>query len=313
VAEASQIGPADAINGIYRGNAVILAGDRTQLPPGRPFGGSVPGEQGPAEPAGTPDPDSVLDLATGSGAFGHLTLRWHYRSRHEALIAYSNAAFYHGRLLPLPVGGPDTGLELFYGQGTHRSRTSGDNPGEAARVAQRVIHHYHTRPGLSLGVVTFTQAQADAIETAVARAVQQRPGLEEYVTDGRLDGFFAKTADTVQGDERDVLIVSTGYAPDEEGKLTTGFGPLAEPGGWRRLNVAITRARCRLEIVTSIRPGDIPESVPSEALQHLRRYLAYAAHGPAPGPHLPPGTLGQATANPPPDDAAARSQTRTSR
>ncbi len=311
--EASQISPADAVNCIYRGNAVILAGDLTQLPPGRPFGGSVPGEQWPAEPAGTPDPESVLDLANGSGAFGNLALRWHYRSRHEALIAYSNAAFYGGRLLPLPVGGPETGLELFYGQGTHRSRTSRDNPGEAARVAQRVIHHYHTRPGLSLGVVTFTQAQADAIDTALAAARQQRPGLDRYFTTGRLDGFFVKTVESVQGDERDVLIVSTGCAPDENGKVTMAFGPLSKLGGWRRLNVAITRARYRTEIVTSIRPGDIPESVTSEALKHLRRYLAYAAQGPALGPHLLPGNLGQATANPPPEDAAARSQTRTSR
>jgi len=148
-------------------------------------------------------------------------------------------------------------------------------------VAQRVIHHYHTRPGLSLGVVTFTQAQADAIEAALARGRQQRPGLEEYFSTGRLAGFFVKTADTVQGDERDVLIVSTGYAPDDKGKVTTGLGPLARPGGWRSLNVTITRARHRLEIITSIRPGDIPESVTSDGLEHLRRYLTYAAQAPA--------------------------------
>jgi hypothetical protein len=281
--EASQISPADAINCIYRGSAVILAGDPHQLPPASASGSGVPhhGEECPGEPAGTPDPESVLDRAKETGAFGTLALRWHYRSRHPELIGYSNAAFYGGRLIPVPAGGPETGLELFYGQGTHRSRTARDNPDEAARVAQRVIHHYHTRPGLSLGVVTFTQAQADAIEAALARARQQRPGLEEYLSTGRLAGFFVKTADTVQGDERDVLIVSTGYAPDEKGKVTTGFGPLARPGGWRRLNVAITRARHRIEIITSIRPGDIPESVTRDGLEHLRRYLTYAAQGQA--------------------------------
>jgi hypothetical protein len=279
--EASQISPADAINGIYRGGALILAGDPRQLPPAS-LGGSGAVDEGqrwPAGSGGTPDAESVLDLAKRSGALGNLTLRWHYRSRHEALIAFSNAAFYEGRLIPVPAGGPDTGLELFYAEGTYRSRTSRDNPDEAARVAERVLYHYDTRPGLSLGVVTFTQAQADAIETAVGKARSQRPDLDRFFTTGRLGGFFVKNADSVQGDERDVLILSTGYGPDENGQVTMDFRPLSGQDGWRRLNVAITRARHRTEIVTSIRAGDIPEAVTTKALAHLRRYLTHAAQG----------------------------------
>ncbi len=292
--EASQISPADAINCIYRGSALILAGDQKQLPPASFSGRGAPdeGRGWPAESGETSDLESVLDLAKGSGAFGNLTLRWHYRSRHEALIAFSNAAFYEGRLAPLPGGdggGPDAGIELFYGGGTYRRGTSRDNPDEAARVAQRVIHHYDTRPALSLGVVTFGEAQAAAIETALGKARAQRPDLDGFFTPDRLRGFFVKNVESVQGDERDILILSIGYGPDEHGQLTMDFGPLSKQGGWRRLNVAITRARCRNEIVASIRPGDIPASVTSEGLRHLRRYLGYAARGPVRAQHHPSG------------------------
>jgi hypothetical protein len=308
--EASQISPADAINCIYRGRALILAGDHRQLPPASLTGSGVldNGEERPAESGVISDLESVLDLAKGSGAFGNLTLRWHYRSRHEALIAFSNAVFYQNHLALLPDergGGPDAGVELLYGQGAYRSGTSRDNPEEAARVAQRVIHHYTTRPALSLGVVTFSQAQADAIETALGMAREQRPDLDPFFTTDRLRGLFVKPVEAAQGDERDVLIMSIGYGPDENGHLTTDFGSLSRPGGWRRLNVAITRARCRIEVVSSIRASDIPGSVTSQGLKHLRHYLNYAAEV---GPRLlqpvqPPGR--QANAWAPKNDHAA--------
>jgi hypothetical protein len=157
-----------------------------------------------------------------------------------------------------------------------------DNPGEAARVAQRIIHHYTTRPDLSLGVVTFSETQAEAIEAALGPARRLHPGLDRFFGADRLRGFFVKHAAAAQGDERDVLILSVGYGPDEKGEVTTDFCPLTGPVGWRTLNVAVTRARYRAEIVTSIRAGDIPESVTGEGLTHLRRYLTHAAEtGPA--------------------------------
>jgi REase_MTES_1575/Protein of unknown function (DUF4011)/AAA domain/Protein of unknown function (DUF3320) len=280
--EASQVSPADAVNCIYRGRSHILAGDQKQLPPTSFFssGALDDGEEWDAED--TSDFESILDLAKGCGAYRSLTLRWHYRSRHEALIAFSNAAFYSGRLMTFPsahADGPDVGVELFWAGGTYRRGTSRDNPAEAARVAERVIHHYDTRPALSLGVVAFSEAQAGAIETAVSQARQRRPDLDRFFTSDRLRGFFVKNLETVQGDERDVLIFSVGYGPDENRKITMNFGPLNREGGWRRLNVAITRARYRNEIVSSIQAGDIPGSATSEGLRHLRRYLDYAARG----------------------------------
>jgi len=270
--EASQVSPADAVACVYRGSALILAGDQRQLPPAGL----------PEEPGDAADPESVLDLATGSGAYRSLTLRWHYRSRHEALIAFSNAAFYEGRLVTFPSrnsDGPNAGVELFWDEGTYRRGTSRDNPDEAMRVAERVIHHYDTRPGLSLGVVAFSEAQAGAIEAAVSRARQRRPDLDRFFTGDRLRGFFVKNPETVQGDERDVMILSIGYGPDENRQLTMDFGPLSRPGGWRRLNVAVTRARYRTEIVSSIRAADIPEPGAGDGPRHLRRYLDYAAGG----------------------------------
>ena len=266
------------------GSVLILAGDQKQLPPSNFFAGTTADdeEEWSEDADDTAEFESILDHAKASGAFRSLTLRWHYRSMHEALIAFSNASFYKGQLVTFPSrqsDGPDVGVELFWVDGTYRRGSSRDNPEEAAVVAQRVIHHYDTRPALSLGVVTFSEAQAEAIDIAVGRARQDRPDLARFFASDRLRGFFVKSLESVQGDERDVLIFSIGYGPDENRKITMNFGPLNKQGGWRRLNVAITRARYRNEIISSIRASDIPESVTTEGLRHLRRYLDYAARG----------------------------------
>jgi hypothetical protein len=305
VDEASQVSPADAISCIYRGRSLILAGDRRQLPPAGFSGDAAPDEQ-PDGPAEAPDRRSVLDLVKESGAYRNLALRWHYRSRHEALIAFSNAEFYDGRLVTFPSrhgNVANAGVELFWVEGTYLRATSRDNPDEAAQVAERVIHHYDTRPALSLGVVTLSEAQADAIETAVSRARLHRPDLDRFFADDRLRGFFVKNIEEAQGDERDVLIFSIGYGPDENGQVAMDFGPLSRQGGWRRLNVAITRARYRNEIVSSVRPTDIPASATSEGLRYLRRYLDYAARGPA---ALAPGSSAGGDAESPFEDSVIK-------
>jgi hypothetical protein len=284
--EASQVTPGDAINCIYRGKSLILAGDQKQLPPPTFFLNSAvdDGDEWSEEADDSGDYDSVLDLAKASPAFRHLTLKWHYRSRHEALIVFSNYYFYKKQLVTFPstqIDGPDVGVELFMVDGIYRRGTTRDNPAEALKVAERVIHHFDTRPSLSLGVVTFSEAQAQTVEIAVAEARQERSDLERFFETDRLKGFFVKSLENVQGDERDVLIFSIGYGPDENGKVTMHFGPLIKAGGWRRLNVAITRARYRNEIISSIHAGHIPESIPNEGTKHLRRYLDFAARGEA--------------------------------
>lgn len=279
--EASQVTPGDAINCIYRGKSLILAGDDKQLPPTSFFERNI--EEIEDEETDVRDFPSVLELAKASGAFNNLGLSWHYRSRHEDLIAFSNYKFYDGKLVTFPSAqqsGEDVGVELYKVDGLYRRGGGADNPLEAAAVAKRVIEHYRARPGLSLGVVTFSVAQADAVQRAIDEMRTDNRDLDQHFdVEDRLDGFFIRALEQVQGDERDVIIFSVGYGPDEAGKISTNFGALNRDKGWRRLNVGITRARQRIEIVSSIYAGQIPPSA-NENVEYFRAYLEYAEKGP---------------------------------
>ncbi|WP_159449218.1 DUF4011 domain-containing protein [Demequina sp. NBRC 110055] len=279
--EASQVTPGDAVNCIYRGRSLILAGDDKQLPPTSFFDRVVDDDE-LEDDSDAKDFQSVLELAKASGAFNNLGLRWHYRSRHEDLIAFSNYKFYDGKLVTYPSAaseGENVGVNFYHASGTYRRGGGADNPTEARKVAERVIEHYRNRPDLTLGVVTFSVAQADAVMAAVDEARESHRDLDAYFdTSDRLNGFFVRSLESVQGDERDVIIFSIGYGPDEAGKITTNFGVLNKDKGWRRLNVGITRARQRVEVVASLRGGDIPPSA-NESVNYLRDYLEYAEKG----------------------------------
>ncbi|MFG2845705.1 DUF3320 domain-containing protein [Kitasatospora sp. NPDC048296] len=281
--EASQVRPGDAINCIYRGDSLVVAGDAKQLPPTSFFDSSVE-EESDEYDEDVPDSfESLLD-ACKAGAMRELPLRWHYRSRHEDLITFSNRSFYQNSMVTFPgavEAGNDVGVEFFDAQGRYDRGGRRDNRTEAEFVAQRVIHHFDTRPGRTLGVVALSQAQAAAIDEAVQQARLRRPDLNGHFTEDRLDGFFVKNLESVQGDERDVMIMSIGYGPDEHGKpVGLNFGPINKDGGWRRLNVAVTRARYRMEVIASFRSSHLSDS-PNPSVQHLKRYLDYAEHGPA--------------------------------
>jgi hypothetical protein len=279
--EASQVTPGDAINCIYRGKSLILAGDDKQLPPTSFFERNTDDDD--EEETDVKDFQSILELAKASGAFNNLGLRWHYRSRHEDLIAFSNYKFYEGKLVTFPSAhaeGDDVGVEFFHAHGIYRRGGGAFNPVEAAKVAERVIEHFTKRPDLTLGVVTFSVAQADAVQNAIDEARVRRRDLDRFFdTEDRLDGFFIRALEQVQGDERDVIIFSVGYGPDEAGKVSTNFGALNKDKGWRRLNVGITRARQRVEVVASMHAGQIPPSN-NENVEYFRAYLDYAERGP---------------------------------
>ena len=278
--EASQVTPGDAINCIYRGKALILAGDDKQLPPTSFFERNTDDDD--EEETDVKDFQSVIELAKASGAFNNLGLRWHYRSRHEDLIGFSNYKFYEGKLVTFPSAhaeGNDVGVEFFHAHGMYKRGGGAYNPIEAAKVAERVIEHFTARPDLTLGVVTFSVAQADAVQSALDEARVARRDLDRFFdTEDRLDGFFIRALEQVQGDERDVIIFSVGYGPDEAGKISTNFGALNKDKGWRRLNVGITRARQRVEVVASMRAGEIPPST-NENVEYFRAYLDYADRG----------------------------------
>ncbi|WP_239090038.1 DUF3320 domain-containing protein [Sphaerimonospora thailandensis] len=280
--EASQVRPHDAVNCIYRGRSLIVAGDQKQMPPTNFFGSSDEEDDEYDEEA--PDSfDSLLDLCKASGVIRSLPLRWHYRSRHEHLIAFSNHEFYERGLVTFPgafESGPGVGVRFHKVDGVYSRGVGRDNRIEADAVAKLVIDHFTTHPEQSLGVVAMSEPQARAIEEAVELARTGRPDLGRFFVEDRLDGFFVKNLETVQGDERDVIILSVGYGPDQHGKLSRNFGPLNKAGGWRRLNVAITRARYRVDLVASFTADSIPDS-DNISYQHFKRYLEYAERGPA--------------------------------
>ena len=210
-------------------------------------------------------------------------LRWHYRSRHEDLISFSNREIYNDTLVTFPT--PDHVAEHMgvsfhhvpdgiYDRGRGRSQI---NRREAQVVAKRVVDHLRDGSGRSVGVIAFNAAQAGAISEELDLLRLRDPSLEEHFSSDRLDGPFVKHLESVQGDERDVIIFSIGFGRDAEGKFPMTFGPLNKTGGHRRLNVAVTRAREKVEVVSSVRASDFRLSDrPSQGAKLLRDYIAYS-------------------------------------
>ena len=293
--EASQIFTEDAVGAIYRGAQLVVAGDSQQLPP-TDFFRSVEVDEsemetrdGETEAVGvdsSADYASVLDECQIIGGMAVQSLRWHYRSRHESLIAFSNNRFYNGDLVTFPAAlekHPSLGLQFVhladsvYDRGGKRH-----NLREAGEVADLVFEHCRRYPRKSLGVVAFSQAQMTAIEDEIERRRLTRREYEDFFKDDRLEGFFVKNLENVQGDERDVIIFSVGYGRDANGQMTMGFGPLNRSGGERRLNVAITRAREKVILVSSITAADINlNATAASGVLNLHRYLDYAERGAA--------------------------------
>jgi len=281
--EASQVRSEDAVGSIYRGRQIVVCGDNKQLPPTAFFDLAISDEFD--EDAEEPFDifDSILDeciaLRMSDG-----WLRWHYRSRHESLIAFSNRQFYDNRLVTFPSSveeDPRLGIKFVYlPLGTYDRGGKRVNVLEAQTVVDLVESHFRKYPEKSLGVVAFSIAQANAIEDHIERFRKENPEFERFFTEDRLEGYFVKNLENVQGDERDVLIFSVGYARDQQGRLTMHFGPLNKEGGERRLNVAVTRAREKVIVVSSIRASDFDLSATqAPGVIQLHKYLDYAERG----------------------------------
>jgi hypothetical protein len=277
--EASQVKPADAINAIYRGRQIIIAGDERQLPPTSFFDRGVQDDDVYDEDE-VDEFESILSLS--KAGIPQLPLRWHYRSRHESLISFSNREYYDSELITFPGAvqeSDELGIHFEYVDNGVYSRGGGrDNVVEARRVVERVMHHASIHRDRSVGVIAFSDAQASRITVELEAVRRDRPDLDDYFGQNRLDGFFIKNLESVQGDERDIIIFSIGYGRDEYGKFTMNFGPVGKEGGQRRLNVAATRARQRVEVVASVRAGDF-QVTSNPRLQSLKRYLDYAERG----------------------------------
>ncbi|HQP57301.1 MAG TPA: AAA domain-containing protein, partial [Syntrophorhabdus sp.] len=285
--EASQLKPEEALGAIIRARQVVVVGDPKQLPPTSFFDRMAEDGDDDEEkedlPAVLSGSDSILDIC--QQIFRPVrTLRWHYRSRHHSLIAFSNHHFYDDKLLVFPSPyerNRKLGLRYRYiDAGVYRDR---QNIPEAQRVVDAIVEHMINNPGESLGVVTLNLAQRDLIEDIFEKKLRNVKECQKYIDFWEEKGwpFFIKNLENVQGDERDVIFISTTFGKVMgTDKVRQNFGPISRPFGWRRLNVLFTRAKERIELFTSMQPEDIivDEKTPA-GTRALRDYLDYAKRG----------------------------------
>ena len=223
------------------------------------------------------DYESVLEMCVN--ILPQIRLRWHYRSKFEQLIAFSNQNFYEKELITFPsavIKKEDIGVDYCKVDGVynHKTRT---NEVEAQKVIDLIFENLNKYPQRSIGVVAFNKSQQELIENMLHDRRKANPNMEKFFSEDLIEPIFVKNLETVQGDERDTIIFSIAYSKDENGKLKNNFGPLNKEGGERRLNVAITRAKCNLKIVTSIEADDFDlENSNSNGAKFLRDYLKYA-------------------------------------
>ncbi len=274
--EASQVPPQDAINCIYRGKQLIVAGDSKQLPPTPFFQVSEAEETWTEdEEEQSEDMESILD--SSEALLPRHPLQWHYRSRHEDLIAFSNEHVYGGMLRTFPAADTASSRKgvrfIHVEEGIYERGRAAVNRPEARAAAERVVSHLKSGRS-SLGVIAFSVSQANAIAEELDRLRVLHPELEKHFSEDRLEGVFVKHLESVQGDERDVIVFSIGYGKGPDGRFLMNFGPLNKEGGFRRLNVAVTRARELVEIVSSVRSSDfsLSESA-SRGARLLREYI----------------------------------------
>ncbi len=280
--EASQVKPVDAFGAIARGQQVVVVGDSKQMPP-TSFFDKLAEDPNDDEENATTDMESILGLMASQGALQKM-LRWHYRSKHESLIAVSNKEMYENKLFIFPnpdIDRRDLGLFLnhlpntIYGKDASRT-----NLLEAESVAKAVIKHAKTKPQSSLGVVAFSLSQRQAILDSLEILRKENPECESFFSDINNEPFFVKNLESVQGDERDTIFISIGYGRNAEGKVSMNFGAVNTNGGERRLNVLISRARSRCEVFSNITYEDIDLSrTQSRGVAILKTFLKYAQTG----------------------------------
>ena len=270
--EASQLPTCKAVGVIARGDNAIIVGDPNQMPPTSFFQTSNFDE----ENYEIEDLESILDDCLALSMPG-THLLWHYRSKHESLITYSNRAFYDNRLYTFPSSN-DIERKVTYvaAGGTFDRGKTRTNRVEAEKVVDEIVRRITEDPNKSLGVVTFNISQQNLIDDLVSERCKGKPELEEALFNSE-EPIFIKNLENVQGDERDVILFSVGYGMDEEGKVYMNFGPLSLDGGWRRLNVAVTRARYEMVVFSSLEPEQIKiNDDTARGVVAFRSFLEYA-------------------------------------
>ena len=272
--EASQLPTCKAVGVLARGKDAIIVGDPKQMPPTSFFATNTADEDNlEAE-----DLESILDDCLALN-MPQSHLLWHYRSRHESLIAFSNSQFYENKLFTFPsVNDRESKVRLVHVDGVFDRGKTRTNKAEAQAVVEEIKRRYKN-PELSkqsLGVVTFNIAQQHLIDDLLTEACAQDPDLEKWAYNED-EPLFIKNLENVQGDERDVILFSIGFGPDESGKIYMNFGPLNREGGWRRLNVAVSRARYEMMVFSTMRSEQLDlNRTKAEGVAALRSFLEYA-------------------------------------
>lgn len=281
--EASQLTTEDCIGAMYRGKRLIVAGDSNQLPP-TSFFKTVTEPSEEEEYSENDDEkedlDSILNECSTAG-FPKCMLKWHYRSKDEHLIAFSNKHLYK-ELYTFPSSietSDETGIKWHYNENTAKTDANARLE-EAKIVAQAVMEHARRFPQYSLGVATFNMKQKDLIEDEIARLRREDRTCESFFNSNKSESFFVKNLESIQGDERDVIFISIGYFKNQNNVLPMNFGPINQDGGERRLNVLVTRARYKIELFSAIRYVDFDlDKTKSLGVALLKQYLEYAERG----------------------------------
>jgi hypothetical protein len=275
--EASQMPTSESVGAIARGKNLIVVGDPKQMPPTNFFSTNNIDEENIEKE----DMESILDDCLAL-SLPSIHLLWHYRSKHESLISFSNSHFYENKLLTFPS--PDdltTKVTFNHIQGFYDRGKSRQNSFEATAVTEEIIRRL-SDPELakkSIGVVTFSSAQQILIDDTLNDAFRLRPDLE-MIANGSLEPIFIKNLENVQGDERDIILFSIGYGPDKDKKVNLNFGPINREGGWRRLNVAVSRARYEMQIFSTLKADQIDITrTASEGVAGLKAFLEFAEKG----------------------------------
>jgi very-short-patch-repair endonuclease len=286
--EASQIIPADAISSIMRGHQIVVAGDDRQLPPTN-FFRQVGDEDGEDAQDGEPgDGESLVSFGAGFESvldalrplLPTWPLAWHYRSRDERLVAFSNTRIYGGSLTTFPGVARDDCLRHIVVAQTPEPGQEVSVTAEVDKVVELILEHARARPRESLGVIALGIRHAERIDAALRYALASHPDLEGFFAEDSPEPFFVKNLERVQGDERDAIILSIGYGKHPDGRMRYQWGPLLRDGGERRLNVAATRAKHRLTLVSSFSSHDVdPDRVTKAGARLLADYLEYAGSG----------------------------------
>lgn len=275
--EASQIPTSEAVGAIARGKAVVIVGDPRQMPPTAFFQAQAVAE----DEAEYDDMDSILDDCIALSMPSHY-LTWHYRSRHESLISFSNANYYDGKLMTFPSSDDRAShVEFIPVDGTYDKGVSRSNRKEAEAIVEEIVRHYSdsATANLSLGVISFSKVQQILIEDLLQERIKGHLALEKQISGGE-EPLFIKNLENVQGDERDVILFSVGYGPDKNGNVSMNFGPLNVSGGERRLNVAVSRARQRMKVFSTMHSEQIDLSrTQALGVIGLKNFLYFAEHG----------------------------------